>query len=575
MTDQRGQASVEFVALTVLCCLSFGALFALKGGFDGRDAGGFLARHLVCAVTGRCDRDEARLAAAYGERDAAAVRALAPNLVYEPGERELPVDWRECRRVTCSVAPDDPGAGRTRPTAAGPRRRLHAHRSPRRPPLHPVLALLPRLEHHPRRLGPAVGAGAGGAAGYPGFHRDDWEGAFVRVDPDGSTWLRASSHGHFQSCKWAFCRGEWARHTGWVRVSRGSHSGHVPFERASRAGGARGAAGAPLRASSRPGHGSTPAEARPRPPRAQHHRGGASARSARVARPAPVPAAGPPCPPSVGQGRLPRPDRRGIVTSAEADRDYVERRGFVRARVCAGGFEGKRVAVKVGLVLGAGGVLGGAWLTGGLHALAERDRLGPRQRRLHRRHLGRLDDRRARAPAACRPGSWSPTRAGEVFDGLTGADGRPAAEADRAARRGLPAPPRPARRSARARCAWRSPRCRNPLRHTPLQMVAGWLPSGFISTDSLKDMVAPRRARRLGRAPELLGRRLRLRDAAAASPFGRLGSPRAEIGRRGRGLVRDPRLLPPGRRSAAAATSTAASARPRTSTWWPAAGSTS
>jgi hypothetical protein len=69
----------------------------------------------------------------------------------------------------------------------------------------------------------------GGIAGYPGFHRDDWEGAFVRVDPAGGVWLRASSHGHFQSCKWSFCRGEWTRHTGWVRVSRGSHSGHVPF----------------------------------------------------------------------------------------------------------------------------------------------------------------------------------------------------------------------------------------------------------------------------------------------------------------------------------------------------------
>jgi hypothetical protein len=65
--------------------------------------------------------------------------------------------------------------------------------------------------------------------GYPGFHLDDWEGAFVRMDPDGSTWLRASSHGHFQSCKWSFCRGAWARHTGWVRISRGSHSGHIPY----------------------------------------------------------------------------------------------------------------------------------------------------------------------------------------------------------------------------------------------------------------------------------------------------------------------------------------------------------
>ena len=29
----------------------------------------------------------------------------------------------------------------------------------------------------------------------------------------------------------------------------------------------------------------------------------------------------------------------------------------------------------------------------------------------------------------------------------------------------------------------------NPLRHTPLQLVAGWLPAGLISTDSLKDIV--------------------------------------------------------------------------------------
>ena len=89
---QRGQATVEFVALVLLCGLILGALFALNEGFDGRSFGGFLARHLVCAVSGRCKADERRLAAAYGEGDAATVRALAPNLVYEPGERQLPVD---------------------------------------------------------------------------------------------------------------------------------------------------------------------------------------------------------------------------------------------------------------------------------------------------------------------------------------------------------------------------------------------------------------------------------------------------------------------------------------------------
>jgi hypothetical protein len=233
VSDDGGQAGVEFVALMLMCCLALGALLALRGGFDGRDVGGFLSRHLVCAVTGRCDRDQARLVAAYGESGAAAVRALAPNLVYERGERELPVDWRHCRRVSCSVAPDDPGldahvpAGRGRSGASAfthvVRRggRLYIQYWLYYPDSNTTLAGSDRLW---ARL-------LSGLAGYPGFHRDDWEGAFVRLDPDGSVWLRASSHGHFQSCKWASCLGEWARHTGWVRVSRGSHSGHVPFER--------------------------------------------------------------------------------------------------------------------------------------------------------------------------------------------------------------------------------------------------------------------------------------------------------------------------------------------------------
>jgi hypothetical protein len=234
MKGEHGQASVEFVALVSLCCLGFGALLALRGGFDGRDAGGFLARHVVCAVTGRCDRDQDRLVAAYGERTAASVRALAPNLVYEPGERELPVDWRECRRVSCSVAPDDPAldahvaAGHGRPPGSPATAFTHVIRRGGRlyiqywlyyPDSNTTLAGSDRIWAHLLGwIGP-----------YPGFHRDDWEGAFVRVDPDGRVWLRASSHGHFQSCKWSFCRGAWARHAGWVRISRGSHSGHLPF----------------------------------------------------------------------------------------------------------------------------------------------------------------------------------------------------------------------------------------------------------------------------------------------------------------------------------------------------------
>jgi len=70
-----------------------------------------------------------------------------------------------------------------------------------------------------------------GTSEYPGFHRDDWEGHMVRIDPDGSVWARSTSHGHWQSCKQSVCRDRWMGATGWTRVSRGSHSGHIPVVR--------------------------------------------------------------------------------------------------------------------------------------------------------------------------------------------------------------------------------------------------------------------------------------------------------------------------------------------------------
>ena len=243
---EDGQASAEFVALLLLCCLAFGALFALRGGFDGRSFGGFLARHFLCAVGGHCARDESRLVTAYGERDAATVRALAPNLVYEPGERQLPVDWRGCRRARCAEAPDDrsldahlvdggrAGGGHARGRATVFTRlirrdgRLYVQYWLYYPDSNSVLAGADKLWERSWLL-PRVRNALEGSSGYPGFHRDDWEGVFLRVDPDGTTWMRASSHGHLQGCKWRACHGRWTRNTGWVRVSRGSHAGHVPF----------------------------------------------------------------------------------------------------------------------------------------------------------------------------------------------------------------------------------------------------------------------------------------------------------------------------------------------------------
>ncbi len=67
-----------------------------------------------------------------------------------------------------------------------------------------------------------------GSERYPGFHQDDWEGAVVRVEADGRAAVRAS-HGHWQWCK-RRCVGQWGPATGWTRVSRGSHAGHVPTD---------------------------------------------------------------------------------------------------------------------------------------------------------------------------------------------------------------------------------------------------------------------------------------------------------------------------------------------------------
>jgi hypothetical protein len=188
-------------------------------------------------VRAGCDDGARALADAYGRPGAALVRAHAPSLVYERGERQLPVDWRHCRHRECADAPDEAGLDVHRSDAA---ERATVFTRLRRvggrtyiqywlyyPDSNTTFAgadraweaswLLPRL----REL-------VSGSGDWPGFHRDDWESVQVRLDPNGSAWVRASSHGHYQACKEAECRNRWARHDGWARVSYGSHAGHIP-----------------------------------------------------------------------------------------------------------------------------------------------------------------------------------------------------------------------------------------------------------------------------------------------------------------------------------------------------------
>src|SRR3954470_11739685 len=143
--------------------------------------------------------------------------------------------------------------------------------------------------------------------------------------------------------------------------------------------------------------------------------------------------------------------------------------------------------MKVGLVLGAGGVLGGAWLTGALHALAQETDWDPGSSDFI---VGTSAGSMIGALTAAGVPPWFMVAhsAGESFEGVLAADGSPASEADRAAgasyrlHRGLPAVGPGSLRMALTALS-------NPLRHTPLQVLAGWLPAGFVSTDSLKDTV--------------------------------------------------------------------------------------
>jgi NTE family protein len=181
---------------------------------------------------------------------------------------------------------------------------------------------------------------------------------------------------------------------------------------------------------------------------------------------------------------------------------------------------------RVGLVLGAGGVLGGAWLTGALHALARQTDWDPGSAEYvvgtsAGSMMGGL------VAAGIPPWFMVAHSRGEVFEGLTGADGRPAAEADRAAgatfrlHRGVPWIGPGSLRMALTALA-------RPTRHTPVQLIAGWLPAGLISTDSLKDIVRRAVGGDWVDHPNYWAVTCDY-ESGRRTPFGRFGAPRAEM----------------------------------------------
>ena len=183
-------------------------------------------------------------------------------------------------------------------------------------------------------------------------------------------------------------------------------------------------------------------------------------------------------------------------------------------------------AVRVGLVLGAGGVQGGAWLTGGLDALAAETGWDPASAD---RVVGTSAGAMLGALLASGVPPWFMVAhsRGESFEGLLDAEGRPAAHADRSGgavfrlHRGVP-------RVGPGSWPLALRTLLQPARYTPSAAFSGWLPRGMIDNRPLREQIRRVVPRGWSAHPGLwivacdyaTGRRV---------AFGREGSPPAEL----------------------------------------------
>jgi NTE family protein len=142
---------------------------------------------------------------------------------------------------------------------------------------------------------------------------------------------------------------------------------------------------------------------------------------------------------------------------------------------------------RVGLVLGAGGVTGGAWLVGALHAIATETGWDPASAdRIVGTSAGSMVG--SLCAGGVPPWFMVAHAAGESFEGIVDAAGRPAAAADRSAgavfrpHRGLPRLGPGSPRLALAALV-------RPTRYAPAAALGAWAPFGLISTEPLEAMV--------------------------------------------------------------------------------------
>ena len=131
--------------------------------------------------------------------------------------------------------------------------------------------------------------------------------------------------------------------------------------------------------------------------------------------------------------------------------------------------------------------MGGAWLTGGLNAIATETGWDPASADYV---VGTSAGSMIGALCASGVPPWFMVAhsGGETFEGLRDGHGRPASDADRNGgatyrlHRGLPVPG-----PGSWRLALRT--LTNPGRHTPAQVASGWLPRGLVSTETLEGTI--------------------------------------------------------------------------------------
>jgi NTE family protein len=143
--------------------------------------------------------------------------------------------------------------------------------------------------------------------------------------------------------------------------------------------------------------------------------------------------------------------------------------------------------MRVGLVLGAGGVQGGAWLTGGLDALAERTGWDPASADVI---VGTSAGSMISSLIAAGIPPWFMVAhsEGETFEQMTDVQGEPVEEASRSAGAVFERAPGaipffPGSLPLVLRSLLR------PQRHTPAGVLSGWLPRGVISNEPLREII--------------------------------------------------------------------------------------